>query len=195
MQKITITRTVHEKEVTIDIRFKALSQLLDADDPTPLPNQELTVFAEENIAGYLDEYHPKHPVNLTIEVPDKELPNGAGGDVVKAVKNHFSFRLPDIDHQLILSRREGIYSFFIASFNAIIAVIFFTVYYEEYVEGNLIFVLLLGLITILNWVTIWDTYEYFMYDYRNLLRKRKIYEKITRIPLTVAGYSLEEKNK
>jgi len=195
MQKITITRTVHEKEVTIDIRFKALSQLLDADDPTPLPDQELTGFAEENIAGYLDEYRPKHPVNLTIEVPDKGLPNGAGGAIAKAVKNHFSFRLPDLDHQLILSRREGIYSFFIASFNAIIAVIFFTVYYEEYVGGNLIFVLLLGLITILNWVTIWDTYEYFMYDYRNLVRKRKIYEKITRIPITIAGYSLEEKNK
>jgi hypothetical protein len=191
MQKIRVTRTFLEREVAIGIRFKALSQFLDADDPTPLPDQELTEFAEETIAGYVDEYRPKHPVKLMLEVPGKELP--AGGEVLipEAVKNHFSFRLPDLEHELILSRREGFYSFIIATFNAMLAVIFFTAYYDEYVAGNLIFVLLIGLITVLNWVTIWDTYEYFMYDYRNLSRKRKIYQKITRIPVTVAGYSLE----
>jgi hypothetical protein len=191
MQKIRVTRTFLEREVAIGIRFKALSQFLDADDPTPLPDQELTEFAEETIAGYVDEYRPKHPVKLMLEVPGKELPTGGEVLIPEAVKNHFSFRLPDLEHELILSRREGFYSFIIATFNAMLAVIFFTAYYDEYVAGNLIFVLLIGLITVLNWVTIWDTYEYFMYDYRNLSRKRKIYQKITRIPVTVAGYSLE----
>jgi hypothetical protein len=108
------------------------------------------------------------------------------------VKNHFTFRVPNLEHDLILKRREGAYSFIIAGFNAILAVIFFTIYYQEYVAGTLPFLLVLGLVTILNWVTIWDTYEFFMYDYRNLWRKKRIYQKITRMPITVAGYGPEK---
>ncbi len=31
---------------------------------------------------------------------------------------------------------------------------------------NPVVLLLGGLVTILNWVTVWDTYEYFVYEYR-----------------------------
>ena len=48
--------------------------------------------------------------------------------------------------------------------------------------------LILGFITIMNWVTVWHTYEHFMYDYRNLARKRWIFEKLTKIPVTFKGY-------
>jgi hypothetical protein len=191
MQKIRVTRTFQEKEIVISIRFKALSQFLEPDDPTPLPEQELTEFAEETIAGYVDEFRPKHPLKLAIEVPGKEFPPGSEMLFSEAVKNHFSFRLPDLDHELRLSRREGFYSFIIATFNAVLAVIFIGAYYDELVAENLIFILLMGLITILNWVTIWDTYEYFMYDYRNLSRKRRIYQKIAGIPVIVSRYGEE----
>jgi hypothetical protein len=191
MQEIKVRKTERNGEVDIDIRFKSLSQLLDEDDPAPLPDRELSEFAEETIAGYLDEYRYKKPVNLEINIPKKDL-SEESVLLPQAVKNHFSFRVPDLEHELILSRREGAYSFIIAGFNAILAVIFVTVYYEEYIAGSLPFLLILGLVTILNWVTIWDTYEYFMYDYRNLWRKKRIYQKITRIPISVSGYSPEE---
>jgi hypothetical protein len=191
MQKIRVTSTIHTKGVEIDIQFKALSQLLDDDDPTPLPSRELTEFAEETIAGYLDEHRLKSPVELKIEIPEKDL-SPETSRIPDAVRHHFSFRVPDLNHELVLSRREGMYSFIIATFNAIIAVLFLTAYYDEYALGNLPFLLLTGLITILNWVTIWDTYEYFMYDHRHLCRKRKMYEKITRIPISVSGYAPEK---
>jgi len=190
MQEIKVKRTKRDGEVGIAIRFKSLSQLLDEDDPAPLPDRELSEFAEETIAGYLDEYRFKKPVKLEIRIPKKDL-SEESALLPQAVKNHFSFRVPDLEHELILSRREGLYSLIIAIFNAALAVIILSVYYEEYIAGNLPFLLIGGLITILNWVTIWDTYEYFMYDYRNLWRKRRIYEKITRIPITVSGYAPE----
>jgi membrane-bound metal-dependent hydrolase YbcI (DUF457 family) len=130
-------------------------------------------------------------VTLAIGIPKKDLSEETSR-IPEAVKNHFSFRVPDLEHELILSRREGMYSFVIAVFNAILAIIFFTFYYEEVVAETLPFLLALALITILNWVTIWDTYEYFMYDYRNLWRKKRIYQKITRIPITVFGYGPEK---
>ncbi len=45
-----------------------------------------------------------------------------------------------------------------------------------------------GFLTIMNWATIWDTYEHFVYDYRNLARKRRIFRKITKIPVEIRGY-------
>ncbi|MDI6719829.1 MAG: hypothetical protein QMD46_09495 [Methanomicrobiales archaeon] len=36
-------------------------------------------------------------------------------------------------------------------------------------------------------VTIWDTYEYFVYDYRHLTSKQKIYRKITGMDIQVRG--------
>lgn len=45
-----------------------------------------------------------------------------------------------------------------------------------------------GFLTIMNWATIWDTSEHFVSDYRNLSRKRKIYQKITQIPVSIRGY-------
>jgi hypothetical protein len=190
MQEIRVTRDVQGKEVGLDIWFKGLSQLLDEDDPSLLPGRELTEFAEETIAGYLDEFPHRRPIRLSLRIPEKELSEETSL-IPEAVKHHFSFRVPDLDHELKLSRREGMYSFVIAIFNAILAVIVYTVYYEEFVAGNLPFLLLLGLITILNWVTIWDTYEYFMYDYRNLWRKKRIYRKIAQIPITISGHRVE----
>ena len=49
-------------------------------------------------------------------------------------------------------------------------------------------VIILGFLTILNWVTIWHTYEHFLYDYRNLARKRRIFRKIIKIPIIIRGY-------
>jgi len=43
--------------------------------------------------------------------------------------------------------------------------------------------MLAGLVTILNWVTIWDTYEYIVYDYRRELQKYLIYRKLTEIDI------------
>jgi hypothetical protein len=48
-------------------------------------------------------------------------------------------------------------------------------------------VLILGFLTILNWATIWDTYEHFAYGYRNLARKRRIYRKIIKLPVDIRG--------
>ncbi len=44
------------------------------------------------------------------------------------------------------------------------------------------------MITILNWVTAWDTYEYFIYNYRREIRKHRIYQKLAGIDIQVEGW-------
>jgi hypothetical protein len=175
--------------VILTFRFKALGQLLDEQDPTPLPHREMTGEAEEALAGYLDEYPVSKSASLILELPEGELEGLSPPLLVESVRHHFGFRVDDLGHDLKLQWREGRYSLVLALVNLSLLLLF--VYYITVhaipVESPNV-VLVLGILTIMNWATIWDTYEHFFYEYRNLARKRRIYRKITRIPVEIRGY-------
>lgn len=189
MRNIAVRKEEHEGTVFMTFRFKALGQLLDLDDPTPLPAKEITEEAEDAIFGHLDEYRVGRPTSLVIELPEKDLDGPAPSLIIDAVRSHFSFRRSDLVHEMKISRREGIYSFMVSVGNAA-----FLIWFLLYITANDIPVdavnvtIFLGFLTVLNWVTIWDTYEHFVYDYRYLFRKRRIYEKVTAIPVEIRGY-------
>ncbi|WFN34543.1 hypothetical protein L1S32_00020 [Methanogenium sp. S4BF] len=189
MREIRVDRKTEDDGVTLSFRFKSIKQLLDSDDPAPLPGTELTQIAEEFIAGYLDEYRLKLPVSLILSLNAADITPDESLLLPEAVRRHFSFRVQDLMHERRLSRREGLYSLGIAICNALIAILFLSIVtvYELSLES--FSVLLPGaFITIMNWVTIWDTYEHFFYDFHDLLRRKKMYEKISRIPIAVERY-------
>ena len=183
MQEVRVTRTERDGALEIGFRFKSLDQLLDPDDPSPLPAQEVTEFAEDYIASYLDGCNIKKIAGIAVSLPRKSLTPGETALLPEAIRRHFSFRIADLDDDMRVSRREGRISFALAIFNATVAVLFVTVF-AGYLDGS-VAVLLTGLITILNWVTVWDTYEYFVYDYRREVRKRRIYQKLAKIEIRV----------
>src|SRR5512137_276694 len=189
MKKIVVKKEEQGGTVLFTFRFKALGQLFDEGDLTPLPDKELTEEAEDALAGHLDEYRVSRPSNLVIELPEKDIINVSPSLITQGVQNHFKFRYDDVSHDMKIHLREGIYSIMLLLGN--VAVLLLFVYYATKNELPLDAVsatLILGFITIMNWVTVWHTYEHFMYDYRNLARKRWIFEKITKIPVTIQGY-------
>ena len=189
MKKIVVKKEEQGGTVLFTFRFKALGQLFDEGDPTPLPEKELTEEAEDVIAGHLDEYRVSKPANLVIELPEKDITDVSSSLITGGVQNHFRFRYDDLSHDMKIHLREGIYSIILLLANIAILVAF--VYFATKNEIPLDAVttaLIVGFITIMNWVTVWHTYEHFMYDYRNLARKRWIFEKITKIPVTIKGY-------
>jgi len=186
MREVGVTRTEQDGAVEITFRFKAAEQLLDPDDPSPLPDRELTEFAEEYIAGYLDGYDIKKIAAITVGLPREALSPGEAALLPEAIRRHFSFRMADLDDDRRVSRREGRISLGLAAINAAIAVLFVVVF-AGYLDGP-VAILLTGLVTILNWVTVWDTYEYFVYDYRREARKRRIYEKLVGIDIRVEAW-------
>ena len=149
----------------------------------------MTEEAEEAIAGYLDEYRVGRPASLLIELPEKDLADGSSSLISEAVHHHFGFRYNDVTHDMKIHLREGIYSIMLLLGN--VAVLLLFVYFaskNEIPMDTISITIIIGFITIMNWVTVWHTYEHFMYDYRNLARKRWIFEKITKIPVTIRGY-------
>ena len=189
MKKIVVKKEEQGGTVLFTFRFKTLGQLLDEGDPTPLPEKELTEEAEDALAGHLDEYKVSKSASLVIELPEKDLAGVSSSYISDAVHHHFGFRKDDVTHDMKIHLREGIYSLMLLLANVAFLVLF--VFYTTKNEISLDamgLAILVGFITIMNWVTVWHTYEHFMFDYRNLARKRWIFEKMTRIPVTIRGY-------
>lgn len=44
---------------------------------------------------------------------------------------------------------------------------------------------IVGALSSMNWAAIWDTYEAYILEYRDLVRKMRIYEKITRTQIRI----------
>lgn len=189
MKKIVVEKGEQNGSIRMIFRFKSLDQFLDPDDPTPLPEKELTEEAEDAISGHLDEYRVSRSACLVIELPEKDLADVAPLQIAESIRHHFQFRQDDLTHDLKISRREGMYSFMLMVVNIILLGLFvaYVTIHEIPLESMKV-VLILALLTIMNWVTIWDTYEHFFFDYRNLARRRRIFRKVLTIPLEVTGY-------
>jgi hypothetical protein len=189
MKEITVKKEEESGTVHFTFRFKTLGQLLDEGDPTPLPGKELTEEAEDALAGHLDEYWVSKPASMVIELPEKDLADTSSSLITEAVRHHFVFRQDDLTHDLKIARREGIYSLLLMVGNIALMLLFlFYVTVNEIPLESLKVLIIVGFITIMNWATIWDTYEHFVYEYRNLARKRRIFRKIIKIPIDIRGY-------
>jgi len=189
MRNIEINRTIQDGLITLTCRFKSIFQLLDEEDETPLPEKELTELAEETLVKYLGEFVVKRDVQFVLSFPERDLLPDAGTIIPETIRHHFYFHSDDVRHDLVVSWKEGMYSLMISLVNATVAIIIMTILDSYKISiDSFPAVLLVGFITILNWVTVWDTYEHYMYDYLFLKRKLKIYEKISRIPISIEGY-------
>jgi hypothetical protein len=189
MKEIVVSKEERDGKVHFTFRFKALGQLLDEEDPTPLPGKEMTEEAEDAISGHLDEYRVSKPASLVIELPEKDLAEDLPSKIIEAVRHHFGFRQNDLTHDLKISQREGTYSLILMVGNIALLLLFaFYVTKNEIPLESVNIAIILGFLTIMNWATIWDTYEHFVYDYRNLSRKRRIFRKIIKIPINIRGY-------
>lgn len=183
MREVRVTETEQDGALEIEFRFKSLDQLLDPDDPSPLPTREITEFAEEYIVSYLNGYNVKKVAAITIGLPRGSLSPGEAKLLPEAIRRHFSFRLADPDNDMRVSRREGWTSITVALFTVPVALVIAGFAAMYLTDAPL--TMLTGLTTILIWVTVWDTYEYFLYDYRRKMERRRIYEKLSEIEIRV----------
>jgi hypothetical protein len=189
MKEIIVKKEEEGGTVLFTFRFKSLGQLLDEEVPAWVQGKELTEEAEDALAGHLDEYRVGKSASMVIELPEQELATTSPSQITDAVRHHFGFRQDDLTHDLKISRREGGYSLIFMLVNISILLLYAVyVTVNEIPLDSVIAVLIFGLIVILNWATIWDTYEHFVFDYRTLVRKRRIFRKITKIPVSVRGY-------
>lgn len=173
----SVHREEEEKE-TIALRFKALEQFFDQSDPSDPSIRELTPEAEECIISNVDVVHLKKPVRLDLLFPPSAgMPSSS--EIVAAVRHHFAYLLDEHKRETRIFVRHRRASVFFTVFNVFLAVIFLLIYSQHPdLTSTILGVLAGGLIIILNWTTVWDTYEFFIYDGRFNYRRRKLLRKI-----------------
>ena len=178
MKIIKATHRTENGRTIVNLRFKSRDQLLDPDDPCPLRKKELTQEAEDTILNNVFAERLKKPVTLEIQVPG--VPDsGSATEISEAIRHHFRSVLTDHQRDTAIFIRERRTALALTAFNIMLALFYlgYSYIHEEWmttITGQFIG----GVIIIMNWATIWDTYEFFIFDGREKKHRKKLINKI-----------------
>lgn len=178
MKVIRADRRQENGRTLVNLSFKTMDQLLDPEDPGPLPGKELTPEAEEAILQNVFAGTLSSPLTLGIQVPGVPA-TGPQQGIPDAIRHHFRFLLTEHDRDWAIFLRERRTALAFTGFNILVALVYlaYSVEHADWmasVPGQAIG----GIIIIFNWATIWDTYEFFIFDGREKRQRRKLLQKI-----------------
>jgi hypothetical protein len=178
MKVIESTRREENDRTIVNLRFKTKDQLLDPDDPSPLQKKELTQDAEDSILSNVYAVGLKKPVTLEIEIPTVPDP-GPATEISDAIRHHLRFVLTEHERETGIFLRERHVSLAFTGLNLLIALFYIVLVYENATwMSSIAGIFLTAIIVIMNWATIWDTYEFFIFDGREKKNRKKLLEKV-----------------
>jgi hypothetical protein len=188
MKVIDATYREENGRTRVNLKFKTRDQLLDPDDPSPLLKKELTQEAEDAILSNAFAGKLKSPITLEIQIPDVPDP-GPAAEITEAIRRHFRYLLTEHKRDTAIFIRERRIALAFTVFNILIALLYvgYAYQHEEWMTSNA-GILVGGIIVIMNWATIWDTYEYFIFDGREKSQRKKLLNKIINAEINVITY-------
>jgi hypothetical protein len=188
MKVIEATYRKENGRTRVNLRFKSMDQLLDPDDPSPLSQKELTQEAEDAILSNAFAGKLETPVTLEVQIPEVPDP-GSVADITEAIRHHFRFILTEHKRDTAIFIRERRIALAFTIFNLIIGLLYigYAYQHEEWMTTN-IGIVVGGIVVIMNWATIWDTYEFFIFDGREKSQRKKLLNKIIDAEINVIPY-------
>ena len=151
-------------------------------DPSPFHERDLDDDAEEFIVSWAREFPHRDPISLVVHV-NQLAPHGEPQHLLEtAVHNYFAYRakLNRLEFRYLL--KHGRTTLIIGL--AFLATCMLTSQLLRYRAGTLAIILREGLI-IAGWVAMWRPMEIFLYEWWPLLRKGRLYEKLSRMRVEV----------
>ena len=151
-------------------------------DPSPFHERDLDDDAEEFIVGWAREFPRRDPISLVIHVKQLPVHNEAHHLLETAVHNYFAYKakLNHLEFRYLL--KQGRTSLIIGL--AFLTVCVLTSQLLRHRAGTLAIILREGLI-IAGWVAMWRPMEIFLYEWWSLLRRGRLYEKLSRMRVEV----------
>jgi hypothetical protein len=179
----TTTEHAHESVTTIELRVTQPQQLFSSLDPSPFYERDLDQDAEEYIVDSADEYPLNHPLRLVIYLPADQI-RGGQVDFGQAIRNYFAYRAEETRRRLRFFFRDGRMSLMVG-----LIFLFVCIAVRQVVlavgRGLSAQIIDEGLY-IVGWVAMWRPLEIFLYDWRPLRRRQKLFAKLAHIPVTVS---------
>ncbi|HEX2667842.1 MAG TPA: hypothetical protein VHP13_05665 [Gammaproteobacteria bacterium] len=169
----------HRHEV--EVRLDNLQQFFNSMDPSPFYEKDLDPEAEHYIVSWAQEFPLDEPVSLVlhVEVPD---PATEAPRVEEAVHLHFrnQARLARLEFRQLMRVGSRSLAIGLTVLASCLLVSEMSVRYD----GALAEVLRQGLL-IGGWVAMWQPMQIYLYGWWPLLRRRRIYEKLGRMPVHI----------
>jgi hypothetical protein len=168
----------HRIEVFVD----RIEQLFNSMDPSPFHERDLDDDAEKFIISWAREFPRRDPVSLVVHV--NQFPSHADAQhlVETAVHNYFAYRAKLNRFEFRYLLKQGRDSLIIGL--AFLAACVLTSQLLRLRSGTLPIILREGLI-IAGWVAMWRPMEIFLYEWWPLLRRGRLYEKLSRMRVEV----------
>lgn len=169
-------------EGVIELKVENLALLFDPLDPFPLPTRDLSRAAEEFIVGWAREFPAKAPIRLMLHLTAQasyDLP-----ELQSAFSNHFSQKARSVSGDISELYRVGRTSLMIGLAMLVACVLGAQGAAVLLDEGPAARIFSEGLI-ILGWVANWRPLEIFLYDGWPLVRRRRLYQRLSEVPIEV----------
>ena len=151
-------------------------------DPSPFHERDLDDDAEEFIVGWAREFPPRDSVSLVVHVNQLPAPKDTQHLVETAVHNYFAYRAKLNRFEFRYLLKQGRDSLAIGL--VFLAACVLTSQLLRLRSGTFPIILREGLI-IAGWVAMWRPMEIFLYEWWPLLRRGRMYEKLSRMRVEV----------
>ena len=170
-------------EAAIEIRLSRPQQLFNSLDPSPFHERDLDEDAEAYIVDSADEFTMKDPLKLVIHLPADQLDPDAANALPQAIHHYFNYRLEETRRRLRFFFRDGrtalmvglVFLFGCIVLRQLILAMGRRLSAEIADEG----------LYILGWVAMWRPLEIFLYDWRPIWHRSRLFAKLSKIPVIV----------
>jgi hypothetical protein len=175
---------VPERSGILEVYVRELNQLFDSMDPSPFQEKCLDRAAEEYIVAAAKELRTGAPAALVVYL-DKEPGSPDEGQALgEAIRKHFARRAQLLRWELRRLIRRGSISLVIG-LTALAAALAAGDYLMRALGAGHLATLLGQSLHIGGWVAMWHPIEIFLYEWWPLLSNRRLYERLSRMPVQI----------
>ena len=176
-------RSVYRREGgdwLIELRLRELRQLFHHLDPAPFREKDLDPAAETYIDDAVREIGLAHPTHLVIHLPEAERGTADAHSLPDAIANYFGYRARQSRVELGRLLRRALANLAIG-----LLFLFACLTLRRSLQATGSDEVLAEGLLIIGWVALWRPVEMFLYDWWPLLRQRRRFEAIARMPVEI----------
>jgi len=165
---------------TISLKLRDMNQLFNSMDPSPFIEKDLDDDAEEFIVSWAQEFSPKAPLKLRIYLD--QWPAEDPKELIRtAVHNHFAHGAQITNLEFKRLMRQGRTSLFIGLLFLAACLILSKMLLGH--QAGTWAAIVRESLTIAGWVAMWRPMQIYLYDWWPLLRRSRIYAKLSHMPV------------
>jgi hypothetical protein len=168
----------------VEIKLNEIRQLFNSFDPAPFLEKDLDADAEKYIVDSVQELHLDTPIMLVLHLPQAACTDEAASDVPAAIHNYFLYRAEIASKELRFTLQQGRIALIIGLVFLILCIAAQQIISSLEKTGMLWSIIEEGFL-ISGWVAMWRPIQVFLYDWWPIRHRRRIYEKLVHIPVSL----------